>query len=97
MKTKFIPVKEQVLIYNQSQFTGKMKNDKKYQSTKKDIIILLRKLILKDLNNKQKGQIKPSFVKFIKKANYNQLIKLNKIIKMSYFNNYDYAIKIRRS
>ena len=72
------------ITFRQNNFTGKLKTEKFYNPTQKDLKKLLKKSILDELNEKNNGHIKPSFVKYIKRANYKSLVRLAKKLKVKY-------------
>lgn len=77
---------ENKITYAKNNLTGKLKTEKFYNPSQKDLNKLLKKSIFDELNEKNNGHIKPSFVRFIKRSNYKSLVKLAKKLKVKYLN-----------
>lgn len=83
-KTKYIPCKEDDLIFQANHKTGKLKNHHYYQADKKRMTSIIRRALIKQIKDKQNGYIHHWQLKRIRKLTYEQLIVYAKNINNQY-------------
>ena len=83
-KTKYIPCKEDDLIFKTNHKTGKLKNHHFYQADNKRMTSIIRRALIKEIKNKQNGYIHKWQLKRIRKLGYDALISYAKNINNQY-------------
>lgn len=73
-KIKYIPCKEDDLIFKTNHKTGKLKNSHLYNADTKRMTSLIRRALIKEIKNKQNGYIHKWQLKRIRKLEYEALI-----------------------